>query len=613
MSSAPPGYDAPPRAARGTGRPRRLARPRLFGPVLWYDLVRTSRQGRAFLLRAAYLLVLLFVFLLLYAEWMGGADGPWGLLTGSMRIAREDEKRFASSVFELFFAVQLGAVFLLTPAFTAAAVADEREKGTLDHLLATDLTGREIVLGKMASRLCGLSYVILGGLPVLGFLQLLGGIDPNLALAAFGVTALTMLSLAGLGVLTSVWASRPRNAALTAYALTVLFFVVSLVIWRASPPGAALGSWAGAGNVYAAYYNAVVRPGAVSAATTLPVLRDYAAAHGLLALLFVVLAVKQLRDKAGRPRRAPAADDRPRPQVPVLPAARFRPRVGEDPVLWKELYAETGLTLPPPLRGLVVVLTALLLSAAGVVFLIGIIIRVATGHVADFACLWVRVVGTPIACLLLLAVAVRAATAFSLERDRQTLDGLLTTPLDDRAILAAKWLGSVLSVREAWGVVALVWLLGMMAGGVHLLSLALTAMAWFAHAAFATGLGLWFSLHCRTTLRATAWTLVSLLVVGSGKPLLWLAGWPLAALLRAAFDVHPAWAPDLAFYGLTPPAALASLTFPFGDWYTFGTDMRSASGTVGLAWAGACLYGLAAAALWAAVRRRFAAATGRIE
>ena len=39
-------------------------------------------------------------------------------------------------------------------------------------------------------------------------------------------------------------------------------------------------------------------------------------------------------------------------------------------------------------------------------------------------------------------------------------------------------------------------------------ALLLLLAAWWAYAAFAASLGLWFSLRCRTTLRATVWTLL---------------------------------------------------------------------------------------------------------
>ena len=64
---------------------------------------------------------------------------------------------------------------------------------------------------------------------------------------------------------------------------------------------------------------------------------------------------------------------------------------------------------------------------------------------------------------MIVAVAIRASTGLGSERDRQTLDGLLTTPLSNASLLGSKWLGAVLSVRQAWWGLGAVWLLGFLA------------------------------------------------------------------------------------------------------------------------------------------------------
>ena len=55
----------------------------------------------------------------------------------------------------LFVAVvgtQLTLVLLAAPAATAGAICLDRSRGTLTHLLVTDLSDREIVLGKLAAQ-----------------------------------------------------------------------------------------------------------------------------------------------------------------------------------------------------------------------------------------------------------------------------------------------------------------------------------------------------------------------------------------------------------------------------------------------------------------------------
>src|SRR5207249_2130740 len=120
--------------------------------------------------------------------------------------------------------------------------------------------------------------------------------------------------------------------------------------------------------------------------------------------------------------------------------------------------------------------------------------------------IWVRTCTVVVGCLSLLAVAVRGSTAYSSDRDRQTLDSLLTTPLDSTTILVGKWLGAVFSVRLAWVWLALIWGVGLATGGLHWLALPLLLLAWGVFAGFEATIGLWFSLLCKTSLRATVAT-----------------------------------------------------------------------------------------------------------
>src|SRR6202011_4056052 len=81
--------------------------------------------------------------------------------------------------------------------------------------------------------------------------------------------------------------------------------------------------------------------------------------------------------------------------------------------------------------------------------------------------IWVRLAGTFVCCLTILGVAVRASTSIGNERDRQTLDSLLTSPMDSGTMLWAKFIGTLLSVRLAWVWLGLIWAIGVVTGGMH--------------------------------------------------------------------------------------------------------------------------------------------------
>src|SRR5262249_42401084 len=181
-------------------------------------------------------------------------------------------------------------------------------------------------------------------------------------------------------------------------------------------------------------------------------LRDYVVLHGLAALACGTWAVLRLRALALK-------------EAPIKPAKnllrvrrRERPPVGDRPLLWKEVHVESGFRMHWTVR--VGVALLVMLSFLPAVIMIGDHLSTpawraqpqgyypgAWHRLGRHMNGWTRAVGTILSCLMLLAVAVRAAGSVSGERDRQTFDGLIITPLDSDHIPFAKWLGSVLSVR----------------------------------------------------------------------------------------------------------------------------------------------------------------------
>src|SRR5262249_3938132 len=148
------------------------------GPLFWYELRRSARRGRESWMRCIYGSFLLVGLFLVYANSLAGHGyNPWEIFEGAS-LPRSEMPDFANSCFVALMTSQLIAVVLLTPAYTAGAIAEEKERQTLELLLTTALTDEEIVLGKLLARLANLGLVLLTGLPVLSLMELWGGIDP---------------------------------------------------------------------------------------------------------------------------------------------------------------------------------------------------------------------------------------------------------------------------------------------------------------------------------------------------------------------------------------------------------------------------------------------------
>lgn len=486
---------------------------RLFGPVLFFDLLCLARRVRYVLARTGYAA---FLFLIVGWTWF-----TWSV-RGQLDSGRIDQyATFANGLFEIFVSVQFVLVALLTPVYTASAVADEKERRTLEFLLATDLRNREIVLGKLLARFLNLGMLILAGLPILALLQFLGGVDPDLVLASYAATLATVASVACLGTLFSVLVRRGRDAILLTYLCIFGYFVswgVQFAIpisWRSFPSVSSpvtlqnVLDWYNAGNIL--YVTTSIgylgRRSGVTLSDALPAaLTGYLIFHVSLALVCAGWAVLRLRAVALKETYGKARKLR-------LGVRLFgRPAVGEKPMVWKEVFAEPGLRLH--WLGRIVVLLLVLSSFVPVIFIFNEYLdpRVFWGPspaelLAVSMNVWGRIVGAMVATFLLLGVAVRAAGSITGERDRQTLDSLLTSPLDSNAILYGKWLGAVTSVRRGWFWLAAIYGLTFVCGGLNFVGLLAVIVAWFVYAGFAALLGLWFSAKYRTTMRATVGTL----------------------------------------------------------------------------------------------------------
>src|SRR5439155_2266216 len=84
---------------------------------------------------------------------------------------------------------------------------------------------------KLCSRLANLAVFLLTGLPILSFMQFLGGIDPNLVVSGYVATGLTALGLAGVSILASTYCKRPRDAIAVSYLGVFAYYAVSTLLW----------------------------------------------------------------------------------------------------------------------------------------------------------------------------------------------------------------------------------------------------------------------------------------------------------------------------------------------------------------------------------------------
>jgi len=480
----------------------------LLGPVFSVEIVTSARRARYFVLRTAYALILLLSLWSVYAL----AREQSASLELNIRQTAELTAGFFSSVAYL----QLITVLLVGPAIAAGTIAGERQRRTIEYLFATDLSNREIILDKLAGRLLLITYLIAVSLPILATFRLFGGISLDVLMILFVVTASTMVAVAAVSVCISVWSTKARDAVLRTYLVLLAVLILPLVLgaWLASGVAGQLAGGLGRLVQWLLVANPLLVLGqslnrtAGSRSIWQPV-GSMVLAHTVAAAVSIAVATMAVRrvhlraaGKSARGRRR-------------LPTRWWRPKLGNHPMLWKELFARHAVTRLG-LAGWIASLLILLATAmtTGWVFLAALESNRLFLDNDYFQ--YASMAGALAGCAALLLIGMRAAGAIAGEKERDCWLSLVSTPLTAREIVLAKVVGNVYALRWILVVPIGIWALGVVLWLPYLLVLLVLVVLLLLLALFISSLGVLASFLCRTTLRAMGATLATALFLGGG-------------------------------------------------------------------------------------------------
>ena len=168
---------------------------------------------------------------------------------------------------------------------------------------------------------------------------------------------------------------------------------------------------------------------------------------------------------------------------------------------------------------------------------------------------------------MILMMSTRAATCVTHERERDTFDALLTTPMSSEAMLSAKLLGNLMSLRMGWLWFGSMMALAILSGGIHLLAVPLVITAWFIYGLFFTMVGMWYSMTCKSSMRATVLTVLTTLFLGGGH---WLLMGLCCYIPASAMMMHGGSGDFLKYLaqfelGMTPPFVLGYCAYSYED------------------------------------------------
>ena len=501
----------------------------LPGPVFNFELLSTARRGRFYTIRAFYAIVLLIILWAIHSGWVSAYEGA--------ELPTSMVKWFALSALGGITFGQEVLVLVLTPALVAGVIADERKRKTLHYLMASRLTSSEIVLGKLFVRMLYVGVLLGVSVPVMSLLVMLGGIDPWLVVMSCGATLSTAWFLATLSVWVSTIARRPREALFITYGLEGLWLVVPSIVTRTVATGWPMidgavlkfAEWVGASSPADVFW--VVFRGMMfgSLARWEDMLYWMIGLQLAAGVVLAALAAVQLRpifkrqDDTVRKHRGLRA---------LLASRRVRshPRLGDCPMLWKELHTSRARGFARFVGWLLTLIAGGFLAYYAVWLGLNAFLEVwqfGYGGRMDWTTAaerrtfyrFLAMVVPLIYIVGIVTVAGAAAAAITSEHEEDTWVSLTATDLTGREVVLAKLLGSLARARRLWAVLGLLIIAGVGADSLHWLTLPVLALVLAVYGWFAAALGVWVSIQLRSTWRAQFLTIAALLlanVAGQG-------------------------------------------------------------------------------------------------
>ena len=464
-------------------------------PILDRELLVATRKTRLWGNRGFLVATLLTVVLATF-----GARYYWdqGQVSDQDLMARVAFQAF------LWMLVAHGLMVLGILTRAALSIALEKDRRTLDFLLATRLSNAEIVLGKLAACIAFFVADLALGLPVMLLMNPLGAVDLRLILLGYAGVFTTGFFVIALAIWVSSGAIDSRRAASTSVLAMIAWLIgpvfVSLVftrvVFRLPDFILTVNAWILTSSPMGLMFK--IGGGATPSSGLLEAVGWMSGLQVAGGALLIVLAIVQLRwayrrNVSGESQRLAARLTRPGWR------GGTKPPVGDNPILWREMNLARG-GLLGNLLGLLIGLGCLGVvcyvtyffarPAMSEVWRNGYGSGIATAErpewnlvvrffmsgngvnpPADVARtelnLYLRHVTTVLVFLLLLGLPGTVSEAIVSERAHETWDSLIATPLSARDILQSKLLAALWRMRSILAILFGRWTIGLVAGAIH--------------------------------------------------------------------------------------------------------------------------------------------------
>lgn len=405
----------------------------MLGPIFAREFLTVPRTEKHYVARGVALGGLLTLGI---TAWL--ATNP---LATAMTLG--ESARFGRLIFQIYSFVALVLVVFFAALSAAGAVSREKDRHTFILLLLTDLRDYELVLGKMLGSLLPIGLLLVGLLPVLTMLMLLGGMLPSQVALSWLVLASTGFAAGSLGAFVALW----RDKTYQSLALSVLGIVLFLCLTRMI---VAIGRFVSPDHEWTTILAWIDPVAALASVIDLaddgltgwpPAVIFIVAMFGLGVLLNVVGIMTLRVWNPGREviqqretKEDTDADETARAKAHAAPG---KPRdVWSNPVLWREVCTRAYGRRAFLIKIVYAIVIGLITYSAMTGF---------SGQRVAFQAAYGLL---PVAFLSFLLIAAQAVTSVTTERDLGALDLLLVTDLSPKEFIFGKLCGITWNVKE---------------------------------------------------------------------------------------------------------------------------------------------------------------------
>lgn len=193
----------------------------LENPVLQRELLVNLRMARAFLLLLIYQALLGVV---VYFAWPQDTRLDLSANSSSTQETRD--------LVDMFFIGQYVLTSMMVPSFAAGSITGEKERKTYEMLLASPLRPAAIVLGKLIASLTHLAILVFSSLPIVMLCLPLGGVHPSELAGAYLGLLLSVVTFGMISVACSAYFQRTSASLVVSYLLILPLALLGVLAWK---------------------------------------------------------------------------------------------------------------------------------------------------------------------------------------------------------------------------------------------------------------------------------------------------------------------------------------------------------------------------------------------